>query len=51
MARGSIPPDFTDDLDADPEPDTNPSVHIDMLKAEPVIQRGSRYIVVRSSRR
>jgi hypothetical protein len=48
LARGSIPPDFTDDLDL--EPDTDPGIPV-IAQPEPVVQRGARFSVVRSSRR
>jgi hypothetical protein len=48
LARGSIPPDFTDDLDL--ESDTDPGVPV-VAEPEPVVQRGARFSVVRSSRR
>jgi hypothetical protein len=46
LARGSIPPDFT----ADAEPDTDPAVPA-LVEPEPLVTRGSRYSVIRSSRR
>jgi hypothetical protein len=49
LARGSIPPDFNG---AELEPDTDPGVPMEALTSpEPVVQRGARYSVVRSSRR
>src|SRR5205814_1341030 len=50
FARGSIPPDFTAELEL--ELDTDPAIPApDLTRPEPVVQRGARYSVVRSSRR
>lgn len=57
LARGSIPPDLPPDLamelemELEAEPDTDPGVPVDMLRPEPVVQRGARFSVIRSSRR
>ncbi len=52
LARGSIPPDFSGDLELDlePEPDTDPGVP-EMPETEARVQRGARFSVIRSSRR
>lgn len=52
LARGSIPPDYAGDPDGllEDEPDTDPGVP-EMVQDEPVVTRGARYSVIRSSRR
>jgi hypothetical protein len=51
LARGSIPPDYAPDHDGLlDEPDTDPGVP-EMVQDEPVVTRGARYSVIRSSRR
>jgi hypothetical protein len=63
LARGSIPPDLAlesalaleQELEMEQElelePDTDPGVPVNMLRSEPVVQRGARFSVIRSSRR
>lgn len=46
LARGSIPPDYTADL----EPDTDPGV-LESAEPDAEVMRGERYSVIRSSRR